>query len=64
MDTVTWVQIPVKAAYISHSANTIVKSMNPIIHSPAMGKAVGLTRLFDRGMTTGIGEGKHWIQTW
>ena len=38
MDTVTRVQILEETDYISHSANTIGKGMNPIILPPAMGK--------------------------
>ena len=37
MDTVTQVQILRKTDYISHSANTLGKGMNPIILSPAWG---------------------------
>ena len=38
MDTTTRVQIQDEADYISHSANTLGKGMNPIILPPAMGK--------------------------
>ena len=38
MDTVTRVQIPDEAVCISHGANTVGKSMNPIIVSPIMDK--------------------------
>ena len=38
MDTVTWVQILDEAVYISKSANTFGKGMNPIILPPAMDK--------------------------
>ena len=43
MDTVTQVQIPNEAVYISHSANTLGKGTYPTIPSPAMGKIVGQT---------------------
>ena len=38
MDTTRRVQIPDKAASISHSTNTHEKGMNTIILPPAMGK--------------------------
>ena len=38
MNTTTRVQILVEAVCISHSANILAKSMNPIILPPAMGK--------------------------
>ena len=63
IDTATRVQIPNEAARNSHSANTIVKGMNPTILSPAMGKLVGQTELVDLNMASGLGEGKLCIQT-
>ena len=38
MDTVTLVQVQDKTDCISHSTNTLRKSMNPIILPPAMVK--------------------------
>ena len=38
MDTATQVQILDEADCISHSTNTLEKSMNPIILTPIMGK--------------------------
>ena len=38
MNTAMQVQFLDKAVYISHSANTLRKGMNPTIHLPAMGK--------------------------
>ena len=38
MDTATRVQILDQTDWISHSANTLRKGMNPIILPPAMGK--------------------------
>ena len=38
MDTVTRVQILDETDCISHSTNTLGKSMNPIILPPAMGR--------------------------
>ena len=38
MDTMSQVQTLDEAVYISHSANTLVKSKNLSILSPAMGK--------------------------
>ena len=47
----------IKLFAFSYGMSTIGKSMNPIIFSPAMGKMVGQTRLFNLGMTAGL-EGK------
>ena len=38
MDTVTLVQIMDKTVYISHSANTFEKDINPAILSPLISK--------------------------
>ena len=38
-------------------------TMNPVMLSQAMSRIVGYTRLFGFVMTTGLGEGKFWIQT-
>ena len=37
--------------------------MNPTILPPAIGKTVGQSELFNRGIATYLGEGKFWIQT-
>ena len=54
----TRVQILDETDCISHYTNTLGKGMNPIILPPAMGKIVGLTRLFSLGEATSLGEGK------
>ena len=64
MDLATRVQILDEAVCISHSANILEKGMNPTILPPSMGNIVGQTGLFSLGMATGLGEGKHWIQTY
>ena len=43
MDTDTWIQILDEAVCISHNVNTLAKSMNTTILTPAMGKIVGQT---------------------
>ena len=63
MDSVNRVQNLDKTVYISHSANTLGKSMNQIILPPAMVKIVGHSRLFNFDMATDLGNGKLWIQT-
>ena len=62
------VQIPDEAVSISHTVNTLEKGMHPTILSPAIlhlgiDKIIGQIGLFKFGMSTGIGEGKLWIQT-
>ena len=52
------VQILDKAVFISHSADTLGKSMNLIILSPVMVKILGQTRLCNFGMATCLWEGK------
>ena len=56
MDMVTRVQILDEVAYISQSANSLRKGMNPTILPPAMGKIIGKTGLFNFGMETSLGE--------
>ena len=58
MDTATRVQIQDETDCISYSTNTLGKSINPIILSPAIGKIVGQTRFFSLGEATSLGEGK------
>ena len=43
---------------ISHSPNTLGKSMNPTIPAPTMGEIVGQTGLFNLCMTAKLEEGK------
>ena len=59
----TQVQILDEDVCISHSTNALGKGMNPIILSPAKGKKVRQTRLFNLGVTTGLKEGKIWFLT-
>ena len=54
----TRVQILDTAVCISHSVNTLGKSMNPTILPPAIGKIVGQTGFFNLGMATSLGEKK------
>ena len=63
MNLTTEVQILNEVLYISHSANTLGKDTNPTIFTPTMNKIIGQTGLFNFGLTTGLGEGKLWIQT-
>ena len=64
MDSATQVQTLDKAVCISHSANTLRKSINPtILLLPVMSKIVGQSVLFNFGMATSLREGKVWIQT-
>ena len=65
MDTVTRVQILDKAICISHSANTLGKSVNPNILPPAMGireytdKTVEQIGLFNLVIATGLEKKKN-----
>ena len=56
MNIVTLVQTLDEAICISHSTNTLWKSMNQAILLPAMGEIVGKTGLFSLGMATDLGE--------
>ncbi len=58
MDTATRVQILDESDCISHSTNTLVKDMNPIILPLAMGKIVGQTRFISPDEATSLGKGK------
>ena len=62
MDTVIQVQILNEAVCVSHFSNTLGKSMNPTIFSPAMCKIVGQTGFFILGMDTSLRERKLWTQ--
>ena len=57
MDTENRVQILDEAASILHSANILVKDMNPIVPFPAMG-IVGQDGLFSFGLGNCLGKGK------
>ena len=63
MDIAIRVQILGDVVCILNHANTLEKGMNPTNLPPAMGKIVEQTRLFSLSIATGLGEGKHWIQT-
>ena len=56
MNKVTQVQILDEAVYISHKGNSLGKDMNSTIPSPAMGKIVGRTGLFNFGIVTDLSE--------
>ena len=51
-----------KAVCISHSHNTLGKSMNPTILLPAMSKQQGRLGSLTLERWTGIGERKLWVQ--
>ena len=55
MDMASGIQIFGVGVCISHSANTIEKSMNPAILPLAVGKIKGQTELFSLGIVTGLG---------
>ena len=58
MDTMTQVQILEETVCISHSTNTLGKSMNQTILPPAMDKIVDHTGFFSLGMAPSLEEGK------
>ena len=60
MDTTIWVQILGEAVCISHSTSTFGKGVNSTIY-PSDGKIEGQIGLFNLGMFTSLGGGKHWI---
>ena len=61
-DKATWIQNLDETVWISHSANSLRKGMNPIILPLAMGKY--LSRQGSLGIPTVLGEGKLWIQSY
>ena len=63
MDMDTQVQIQNEAIFISHSANTLAKVMNPTILPLTKGKLVRQTGFISLFIGTGLGEGKLLIQT-
>ena len=56
MDMVTQVQILDIAVFISHSANSLGKGMNPTILPPTQEKIVKFTGLLSFSMTTCLEE--------